>query len=157
ELTMDNVAATYFFDRFQLSHMSAGFLAGLFGAMNLFARFLGGWLADRFGRERGVWARIAWLAAVLFGEGVLLICFSKVDSLVLAIVALLVTGLFVKMANGAGYAVVPFMHQGNLGAVAGIVGAGGNVGAVLAGFLFRAPTEQWPAVLQMLGIGVIGC
>ena len=29
--------------------------------------------------------------------------------------------------------------------------------AVLAGFLFRAPTEQWPAMLHALGFAVICC
>jgi NNP family nitrate/nitrite transporter-like MFS transporter len=61
------------------------------------------------------------------------------------------------MANGATYAVVPLVHDGNLGAVAGIVGAGGNVGAVLAGFLFRAPPDQWPAALAAIGGAVLLC
>jgi len=157
ELTMDNVAAIYFFDQFDLGHTSAGIIAGLFGAMNLFARFLGGWLADRFGRLGGLRARIGWLAAVLFGEGILLVCFGHAHTVGVAIGMLLLMGLCVKMANGAAYAVVPLIHTGNLGAVAGIVGAGGNVGAVIAGFMFRAPTQDWPAVLQMLGIGVLCC
>jgi NNP family nitrate/nitrite transporter-like MFS transporter len=152
ELTMDNIAAIYFFDRFHLSPQSAGMIAATFGAMNLFARFLGGWIADRFGSFGGLRARIGWLAAVLLGEGIALVCFGQIGSVALAIPMLLAVGLCVKMANGATYAVVPLVHQGNLGAVAGIVGAGGNVGAVAAGYLFRAPTEQWPTVLQNLGM-----
>jgi len=154
ELTIDNVAAVYFFDHFGLSHQAAGFIAGLFGAMNLFARFLGGWLADKWGRLGGFRARVLWLAAVLMGEAIMLMVFGQVASVALAIPMMLLTGLFVKMANGATYAVVPFVHRGNLGAVAGIVGAGGNVGAVAAGYLFRSPTSEWPAVLQTLGIAV---
>jgi NNP family nitrate/nitrite transporter-like MFS transporter len=157
ELTMDNVAAIYFFDQFDLGHSGAGFIAGLFGAMNLFARFLGGWLADRFGILGGLRARIAWLAAVLLAEGAFLVCFGGCTTASVAVPALLVLGLFVKMANGAAYAVVPFIHRGNLGAVAGIVGAGGNVGAVIAGLMFRAPTHEWPHVLQTLGVGVACC
>jgi NNP family nitrate/nitrite transporter-like MFS transporter len=157
ELTMDNVAAIFFFDQFDMSHALAGVLAGLFGAMNLFARFLGGWFADRFGRFGGLRARIVWLAAVLFGEGILLICFGSTTAIATAVPALLLMGLFVKMGNGAAYAVVPLVSRNNLGAVAGIVGAGGNVGAVLAGILFRAPTDQWPWVLQALGLGVLCC
>ena len=42
-----------------------------------------------------------------------------------------------KMAEGATYAVVPFVNKKALGSVAGIVGAGGNAGAVAAGFLFK--------------------
>jgi NNP family nitrate/nitrite transporter-like MFS transporter len=157
ELTIDNVAATYFFDHFALSHTSAGFIAGLFGAMNLFARFLGGWVADRIGVLGGLRGRIGWLAAALFAEGALLYCFGFMETVAAAIPMLLVLGLFVKMSNGATYAVVPFVHRGNLGAVAGIVGAGGNVGAVAAGFLFRAPTHEWPLVLQTLGVAVVVC
>jgi NNP family nitrate/nitrite transporter-like MFS transporter len=38
-----------------------------------------------------------------------------------------------------------------LGAVAGIVGAGGNLGAVLAGFLFKASSITWPQAILILG------
>jgi NNP family nitrate/nitrite transporter-like MFS transporter len=64
---------------------------------------------------------------------------------------MLLTGLFVKMSNGATYAVVPFVNKRALGAVAGIVGAGGNVGAVLAGFLFKTEGLTWPQALLILG------
>jgi NNP family nitrate/nitrite transporter-like MFS transporter len=48
ELTINNVAALYFHDRFGLSVGTAGLIAGLFGLMNLFARSLGG--SDPAGR-----------------------------------------------------------------------------------------------------------
>jgi hypothetical protein len=50
---------------------------------------------------------------------------------------MLVFGLFTHMACGATYALVPFVDRKALGGVAGIIGAGGNVGAVLAGFLMK--------------------
>ncbi len=53
------------------------------------------------------------------------------------IVALITVGLFVRMANGATHGVVPFVNCASLGSVTGIVGAGGNAGAIAAGFLFR--------------------
>jgi NNP family nitrate/nitrite transporter-like MFS transporter len=132
-------------------------VAGLFGVMNLFARFLGGWLADRLGSFGGLKARFGWLGALLVGEGLLLVCFGCCGTSTMALAALLALGLFVKMGNGAAYAIVPLVHRDNLGAVAGIVGAGGNVGAVLAGFLFRAPGHEWPLVLQTLGVVVACC
>ena len=157
ELTIDNIAATYFFDRFQLSYASAGLVAGLFGAMNLFARLLGGWIADRIGNRWGLSGRTAWLTVTLLGEGLLLWVFAQTGNVAAAIPMMLLMGLFVKMSNGATYAIAPLIHRGNLGAVAGIIGAGGNVGAVLAGFLFRSPTDQWPAALATLGIAVMAC
>ena len=79
--------------------------------------------------------------------------FSRMRYLPLAIASMMLAGLFVKMSNGATYAVVPFVNKRALGAVAGIVGAGGNVGAVLAAFLFKTSSLTWPQAL--LGLGAL--
>jgi MFS transporter, NNP family, nitrate/nitrite transporter len=60
------------------------------------------------------------------------------------------------MSNGATYSVVPFLNKRALGAVAGIIGAGGNIGAVLAGFLFKTKELTWPQALGIPGILVFG-
>jgi NNP family nitrate/nitrite transporter-like MFS transporter len=82
--------------------------------------------------------------------------FAEMRGLALAMASMIVFGLFVHMAAGATYAVVPFVNRRALGSVAGIVGAGGNAGAVAAGFLFRTPTDWWPAALLILGAVVTG-
>jgi uncharacterized membrane protein YphA (DoxX/SURF4 family) len=61
------------------------------------------------------------------------------------------------MSEGATYSIVPFINKKALGAVAGIVGAGGNMGAVAAGFLFRAEGISYPQALLILGVLVAGC
>ena len=66
-----------------------------------------------------------------------LLWFAKVDSVTWAVIGMLVFGLFTHMACGATYALVPFIDSKALGGVAGIIGAGGNVGAVAAGFLMK--------------------
>ncbi len=76
--------------------------------------------------------------------------FSRMTALALAIPAMLLFGLFMKMAEGATYAIVPFLNKRALGSVAGIVGAGGNAGAVAAGFLFKGAVA-WPSALFLLG------
>jgi NNP family nitrate/nitrite transporter-like MFS transporter len=97
---------------------------------------------------------VKWLFLAVFCEGLALMVFSQARTLASAIPTLILFGLFVKMSNGATYAVVPFVNKRALGSVAGIVGAGGNLGAVAAGFLFKAESIAWPTALFLLGIAV---
>ena len=153
ELTIDNIAALYFTDYFGLGLTAAGFVAGSFGMMNIFARALGGIVSDRFYRRWGLKGRALLLGATICAEGLALMLFSQMASLTLAIAAMMLTGLFIKMSNGATYALVPFVNKRGLGAVAGIVGAGGNVGSVLAGFLFKG-AMPWTQALLVLGAAI---
>jgi NNP family nitrate/nitrite transporter-like MFS transporter len=155
ELTVDNIAALYFVDYFKLSLQAAGVAAGAFGMMNLFARALGGIVSDRCYKRWGLHGRTTLLGITIALEGIAFLCFSQARWLPLAIGFMLVTGLFIKMSNGASYAIVPFVNKRALGAVAGIVGAGGNVGAVAAGFLFKTSTITWPQALMILGVLVL--
>lgn len=156
ELTLDNVAALYFTDYFGLGLEAAGIAAASFGTMNLFARALGGWLGDRCGRRWGLQGRVYWLFAVILCEGMSLILFANSPSLFIALSVMVVFSLFVQMGCGATYAVVPFVNPRALGSVSGIVGAGGNAGAVAAGFLFKSALP-WPTVLLLLGGVVAAC
>jgi len=155
ELTIHNIAASYFHDRFQLGLKAAGMLAGSFGVLAIFARSLGGYLGDRAGRRFGLDGRGRMLTAMLLAEGIGLIIFSRMGAVVPAAIALVSFGLFVHLAAGATYSVVPFIKPNGVGAVAGIVGAGGNVGAVLAGLLFRGNTATTQTGLLWLGGAVL--
>jgi NNP family nitrate/nitrite transporter-like MFS transporter len=165
EITIENIIVLYLIDYFdyfkQIDHATAlkmaGLLASFFGLMNIFARSLGGWLGDKCGNRWGLSGRVKWLFVALFCEGVTLLVFSKATTLLLAIPLLVVFGLFVKMSNGATYAVVPFVNRRALGAVSGIVGAGGNAGAVLAGFLLKTQGLNWHAALFVLGALITTC
>jgi NNP family nitrate/nitrite transporter-like MFS transporter len=154
ELTINNVAALYFHDRFSLGLTAAGLLAGLFGLMNIFARTLGGFLSDKSGLRWGLRGRVRLLFAVVLAEGLSLMFFSRIGVLAAAVAAMLLFSLFVQMAEGATYGVVPFVNRRGLGAVAGIVGAGGNAGAVAAGFLFRYEGLTMQDALLYLGMAV---
>ena len=46
------------------------------------------------------------------------------------------------MAEGTSYGIVPFMNKQQLAVVSALVGAGGNLGAVIAGFCFYKPIED---------------
>nr|WP_261344492.1 MFS transporter [Gimesia benthica] len=165
ELTINNVAALYFLDYFDYfksmdttkAVKMAGLFAGLFGLMNIFARTLGGIFGDRFGQKWGLSGRVKWLFIAVFCEGIALMIFSQMSVLAMALPSLIVFSLFVQMSEGATYSVVPFINKKALGAVSGIVGAGGNAGAVTAGFLFKTQAINWPTALFILGAIVTCC
>lgn len=155
EITFDNVAALHFVDSFKLSQSSAGFWAGTFGFMNIFARALGGIAADKTGKRFGMKGKGWLLAIVLLFEGVGLLLFAQAGSLGTAIAGMLVFALFLKMANGATYAIVPFVNEKNVGMVSGIVGAGGNIGGMLFGFLFKSSSITYMQAFMYIGIVAI--
>lgn len=153
ELTVNNVAALYFADYFDLGLVTAGLVAASFGLMNIFARTLGGIFGDNYGALWGLKGRAFWLFICLFCEGLALMLFSQMQVLFLAIPALILFSLFTQMAEGATYSVVPFINKKALGAVAGVVGAGGNAGAVAAGFLFKGAID-WSEAFFIIGVVV---
>ena len=110
--------------------------------MNIFARALGGIVSDRCHLRWGLRGRTVLLGATIGLEGLALVCFSHARWLPLAIALHALTGLFIKMSNGATYSVVPFVNKRALGAVAGIVGAGGNVRRGRGGFLFKTRASR---------------
>ncbi len=122
--------------------------------MNIFARALGGIFGDKAGNKFGLKGRIFILGIFLMLEGLGIILFSTMDVLFWAIVTMLIFALFLKMSNGATYSVVPFINKRAIGAVSGIVGAGGNVGAVLAGMLFASNDISYQRCLFIIGIAV---
>ena len=151
EIFIHNIAAIYYVDHFGLSLKSAGIAAASFGLLALFARALGGIVSDKVAQRGGLNRRATLLFVMMLGEGLGLLWFAHAGSVALAVVAMLCFGLFTHMACGATYALVPFIDRKALGGVAGIIGAGGNVGAVLAGFLMKGlgNTQQ---TLSMLGV-----
>lgn len=154
EITVDNVAATYFVDNYKASLIMAGALAGIFGFMNIFARALGGIVSDKIGKVYGLRGKGLLLAGFLVLEGIGIILFAKAGALPMAIVSMLVFALFLKMANGGTYSIVPFINKDAIGSVSGIVGAGGNIGAMLIGFLFKSKNITYSQAFFYIGVGV---
>jgi MFS transporter, NNP family, nitrate/nitrite transporter len=138
ELVMNGNLATYIGDEFGVDSSKAGLIAGLFGLMNLFARSLGGILSDLMSKKWGMRGRLWALFFVLLSDGLALIAFSRITThLSVAIPVLVIFSIFVQMSEGATFGIVPFVDPEATGAVSGIVGAGGNVGAVIGGYLLK--------------------
>jgi len=143
ELTVTNEAALYFHDYHGLSVAFSGVLASSFGMMNLFARSLGGWTSDALNHAFGIRGRIWCLCGSIFFEGVFSALLGLVtvrmevaevpdsETAMRSVVLLSLFSLFVQMAEGTTYSIVPSVNRAALGVIAGLVGAGGNLGSVI--------------------------
>jgi MFS transporter, NNP family, nitrate/nitrite transporter len=105
--------------------------------MNLFARGLGGYCSDKLNGRMGMRGRLAVHTFALLAEGAMVLVFANSTSLAGSIVILVVFSTFVQMAEGTSYGIVPYVDPPNTGTISGIIGAGGNTGAVLFGMCFR--------------------
>jgi len=155
ELTMNNAAAMYFKEEFGLSTESAAAIASIFGWMNLFARGLGGFTSDKFNQKMGMRGRLIWQMICLLIEGVMVLVFASTKNLGLSIFILVIFSSFVQAAEGSTYGIVPYVNPAATGSIAGIVGAGGNTGAVCFGLGFR----QLPKIKQafnVMGFTILG-
>ena len=138
ELTVYGTMDDYLQNTFDINRITAGNIVLSFAMMNIFARTLGGLFADKFGKSKGLRGRVILLSMLLALEGSMLMFFSNINILALAIVFLIAFSLTVQMAEGATFSVVPFINKKAIGLISGIVGAGGNVGAFLAAILLKS-------------------
>lgn len=155
EITFDGVAALYFFDNFKLEETQAGFWAMLFGGMNIFARALGGIVADKVGNKYGMRGKGVLLAGMLVLEGAGIMLFAQSGSLPMAILSMITFALFLKMSNGSTYAIVPFVNPKAVGVISGVVGAGGNLGGMLMAFLFKSQSISYGQAFMYIGCIVV--
>ena len=138
ELVMNNAAVLYFSDRFDLSTRDAALIGGSFGAMNIFARAVGGFTSDALNLKTGMRGRLRLLLVLILIEGLVIVAFAFTDTLASAIVTMCIFSCFTQAIEGAIYGIVPYVSKLYTGAVAGFVGSGGNVGSVVFGFGFFA-------------------
>jgi len=145
ELVMNNTLATHFHDYFGVDLVAAGALAMSFGAMNLFARSVGGIASDWANQKAGMCGRL-WMHFIsLFGQAIFLFLFGCVDQDMgwgVALIVLIIFAIFVNMAEGTSYGIVPYMIPQELAIVSAMVGAGGTLGAVIATRLCYMTTED---------------
>lgn len=127
ELAVISMLPLFFADTFGLSPVLAGMVASAYAFMNLMSRPGGGWISDRCGRKSTLLILTAGLAVGYFAM-------SMVDGtwpLWVAVATAMACSFFVQAGEGAVFAVVPLIKRSQTGAIAGMTGAYGNVGAVL--------------------------
>lgn len=138
ELVMNNAAVLYYTSEFLLTTEEASTLGFIYGSMNIFARALGGIASDKLNLKMGMRGRL-WLQTILLVlEGIMIIVFAYTKSLAGAVITMCIFSIFTQAAEGAIYGVVPYVSKLYTGAVAGLVGSGGNMGSVIYGLGFRS-------------------
>jgi len=159
ELVMNNTLATHFSDYFGVDLVAAGALAMSFGGMNLFARSLGGilsdWMNQRWAMPGRLWAHFISLA----GQTVFLFLFGCVTADMgwpVALLVLCIFSIFVNMAEGTSYGIVPYMIPREVPVVSAMVGAAGTLGALIATRLCYMTTEDdlLPFKLHSIYVGI---
>ena len=155
ELTVYGTMDDYLQNTFQLQRVTAGNIVLSFALMNIFARTLGGFFGDKFGKLKGLRGRVLFLSFILTIQGIMLLTFSMSTSIVVGFIFLILFSLSVQMAEGATFSVVPFINKKAIGSVSGIVGAGGNVGAFSAAFLLKSKSAvaEKAAIAANQGLG----
>lgn len=129
----------YFANAYDLPQVDAANAAALFGLWNIFARALGGVFSDAFARYMGIRGRIwaNFLTSVVMAFCLIIFASMTKDAngLSSALVVLSFYAVALCMTNGCVFGIVPFIEPSAVGGVSGIVGAGGNLGALMCNFM----------------------
>ena len=128
ELAVVSMLPIFFEKTFTISPTLAGIVASSFAFVNLFARPLGGLLSDRFGNRK--FTMLIYMSGIAIG----FFAMSFIDGtwpLWFAIAITILCSVFVQGAEGATFAVIPFIKKNLTGQISGMAGAYGNVGAVV--------------------------
>ncbi|MCF6286505.1 MAG: MFS transporter, partial [Candidatus Hydrogenedentes bacterium] len=127
ELAVVSMLPAFFEGVFSISPTAAGMVAASFAFVNLFARPLGGLVSDMLGSRKLV--MLIYMVGIALGFlGMAYINASW--PIWIAVVLTIACSMFVQGAEGATFAVIPFIKRRMTGQIAGMAGAYGNVGAV---------------------------
>jgi MFS transporter, NNP family, nitrate/nitrite transporter len=128
ELAVVSMLPAFFELTFSISPTAAGLVAASFAFVNLFARPVGGLLSDSMGNRK----RTMLIYMIGIAIGFLAMGFINSSWPLWVAVAITITcSLFVQGAEGATFAVIPFIKKNMTGQISGMAGAYGNVGAVV--------------------------
>jgi len=127
ELAVVSMLAMFYVSWFDVPKVTAALLAGIYPFINLVARPGGGWISDKIGRKLTLGIVFASITASFLILGLV----DKNWPVWVVVTVTIIAGIFSKAGSGAVYAMVPLVQRRMTGQIAGMVGAFGNVGAVI--------------------------
>jgi len=98
---------------------------------------MGGDISDKMMKVCGMQGRLLAQTFGLMLEGISIVIFSKCTIIGSAMPVMVVFSACVQAVEGMTFGIVPYVDPANLGAICGVVGAWGNIGAVTFSWLFR--------------------
>jgi NNP family nitrate/nitrite transporter-like MFS transporter len=146
ELAVVSVLAMFYVNWFELPKIMAALLAGIYPFINLVARPGGGWLSDKIGRKLTLGIAFTGITASFMVLGLV----DKTWPVWMVVGFSIIGGIFSKAGSGAVYAMVPLVQRRMTGQIAGMVGAFGNVGAVI--FLTVNSLVSYDQFFMFIGI-----
>jgi len=127
ELAVVSMLAMFYVNWFEVPKITAALLAGIYPFINLVARPGGGWISDKIGRKLTLGIVFTGITASFLVLGLV----EKSWPVWMVVGVTIIGGIFSKAGSGAVYAMVPLVQRRMTGQIAGMVGAFGNVGAVI--------------------------
>jgi len=127
ELAVISMLPLFFKETFMLPIAIAGLFGACFATTDVFSCPSGGFISDKMGRKRS-------LVFLLFGASLGFLGMSQITgewSIGMAVVVMMMASFCLGAAAGCVFSVVPLIKRRLTGQIAGMVGAYGNIGAVI--------------------------
>ncbi len=148
ELAVVSMLPLFFKNTFLIPAALAGIFGASFAIIDVLSCPSGGWISDNNGRKKS-------LVILLSGASVGFFAMSQITAdwpIALAVAVIMVGSFFLGSAAGCVFALVPLIRRRLTGQIAGMVGAYGNIGAVLFLTVFSFVTAD--VFFMVIGCGI---
>ncbi|MCP4881302.1 MAG: MFS transporter [Gammaproteobacteria bacterium] len=149
ELAVVSMLPLFFKNTFMIPVALAGIFGACFAITDVLSCPSGGWISDKFGRKYS-------LVIMLSGAAIGFLAMSQINDewpIAMAVIVMMMCSFFLGSAAGCVFAVVPLIKRRLTGQIAGLVGAYGNIGAVL--FLTVFSLVSYSAFFMTIAGGIV--